>query len=83
MALDRLLRSAETGFWEALSVTASESTPIAEIMKQYASLRPQFADAMLVYLASRESILTIFTLDRRDFSVYRNARKQRFHVLPE
>lgn len=52
-------------------------------MSKHASLRPQFADAMLVYLAHRENIDTIFTLDRRDFSVYRTARKKLFRFLPE
>jgi predicted nucleic acid-binding protein len=52
-------------------------------MKQYRSLDPQFADAMLVYLAARENIETIFTLDRRDFSVYRTARGRAFRIVPE
>lgn len=60
-----------------------EANQIAMIMDRFASLRPQFADAMLVYLAHRESIDTIFTLDRRDFSVYRTARKKPFRLLPE
>lgn len=60
-----------------------EVDQIAMIMEQFASLRPQFADAMLVYLAHRENIDTIFTLDRRDFSVYRTARKKAFRLLPE
>jgi uncharacterized protein len=51
-------------------------------MEQYESLRPQFADAMLVYLAHRENIETIFTLDRRDFSVYRTRRKRPFQLIP-
>jgi hypothetical protein len=51
------------------------------------SLRPvdenvglDLADAMLVYLAGHEGIHTVFTLDRRDFSVYclsRNCRLTR------
>jgi predicted nucleic acid-binding protein len=41
-----------------------------------------FADATLVYLAARESIETILTVDQTDFSVYRIAGKRRFRVLP-
>lgn len=80
---ERLLGSFKEGFLEILPVEGAESEAIAKVMKKYASLRPQFADAMLVYLAHRENIDTIFTLDRRDFSVYRTAGKKRFHLLPE
>ena len=51
-------------------------------MRTYEDIRPQLADAALVYLADREGIDTIFTLDRRDFSVYRSARKRPFHIVP-
>ena len=43
----------------------------------------QLADASLVYLAQREDISTVFTLDRRDFSVYRFKGNQAFRLLPE
>jgi len=38
---------------------------------------------MLVYLATRENVRTIFTLDRRDFSVYRTGRKRALRIVPE
>ena len=47
---------------------------IAAFMNRYASIGAQLADASLVYLAERENIDTVFTLDRRDFSVYRPIR---------
>ena len=37
---------------------------------------------MLVYLVHRETFDTIFTLNRRDFSVYRTAREKPFQPLP-
>jgi hypothetical protein len=83
LGFERLMGSINEGFLEILPVMGTESLPIVQIMKKYASLRPQFADAMLVYLAHRENIDMIFTLDRRDFSVYRSARKRPFHLLPE
>jgi len=60
-----------------------EAKAIAGLMKRYESIHPQFADAALVYLAGRERIYTIFTLDRRDFSIYRTGRKRSFRILPE
>lgn len=78
----RLLSAVSSGILEIPIVTNGEAEPIEAIMEQYESLRPQFADAMLVYLAHRENIETIFTLDRRDFSVYRTRRKRPFQLIP-
>jgi len=78
----RLLSAIGSGILEIPVVSAAEAGQIEAIMEQYESLRPQFADAMLVYLAHRENIETIFTLDRQDFSVYRTARKRPFQLLP-
>ena len=83
VAFERLLRSISGGVVEILPVAGKEAAGVAEIMKKYGSLRPQFADAVLVYLAARENIRTIFTLDRRDFSVYRAGRKGGLHIVPE
>jgi uncharacterized protein len=80
--IQRLLSAVSSGIMEIPVVTAAEAGKIEAIMEQYESLRPQFADAMLVYLAHRENIETIFTLDRRDFRVYRTARKKPFQLLP-
>jgi uncharacterized protein len=80
---ERLLESFHEGFLEILPVTGGEAGLVKEVMKRYASLRAQFADAMLVYLAHRENIETIFSLDRRDFSVYRSARKTPFRLVPD
>lgn len=83
LAFENLLRSTNGGFLEVLPITGKDSGQIIEVMKRYASLRSQFADATLVHLANRENVRTIFTLDRRDFSVYRTARKRAFGILPE
>ena len=82
-AFEKLLRSISDGAVEILPVTGKEAAAIAETMKKYGNLRPQFADVMLVYMADRENIKTIFTLDRRDFSVYRVGRKGSFRIVPE
>lgn len=80
--IKRLLSAISSGILEIPVVKAEEAGKIEAIMDQYVSLRPQFADAMVVYLAHRENIETIFTLDRRDFLVYRNARKKPFQLIP-
>jgi predicted nucleic acid-binding protein len=82
-AIQRLLRSMDSGLLELLPLAGSEAVPISAIMKRYESIAPQLADATLVYLAGREQIETIFTLDRRDFSIYRSGKRRAFHLVPD
>jgi predicted nucleic acid-binding protein len=82
-AVQRLLMFIEGGSLELLPLAGVEAKAIAALMKKYEDIRPQFADAALVYLAHRERIEMIFTLDRRDFSIYRNGRGRPFHLVPE
>ena len=55
---------------------------IRELMKKYRDLPMDLADAALVCVAERERISRIFTLDRRDFQLYRPHRMGRFQILP-
>ncbi len=41
-----------------------------------------FADATLVYLAKREGLSTVFTVDHADFETYRIDGRRRFRVIP-
>jgi predicted nucleic acid-binding protein len=82
-ALERVLLGAHGSFLELAAVAGRELESIVGTMKKDKALRPQLADAVLVHLAERERIDTIFTLDHRDFSVYRTKRGGRFRLLPE
>lgn len=82
-AVQQLLRSIDGGFLELLPLAGAEAEAIAALMKRYEDLHPQLADIVLVYLANREKIDTIFTLDQRDFSIYRSGRRTRFRIVPE
>ena len=55
---------------------------LAAFFRKYRTLEPQLADASLVYLAEREMLDTVFTLDRRDFELYRFGRNRRLLVIP-
>jgi predicted nucleic acid-binding protein len=55
---------------------------IRELMRKYRDLPMDLADAALVRVAEREKLRRVFTLDRRDFEVYRPARLGRFILLP-
>ena len=56
---------------------------VIAFLDRYASAGPDLADAALMYLAERESIETVFTLDRRDFSIYRTTDGRALSILPE
>ena len=48
-----------------------------ELMAQYADAHMDLADASLVAVAEARNLDTIFTIDRRDFDVYRLKRGHR------
>lgn len=67
----------------SLAAIAEDELPrLHELMTRYADHPMDFADATLVYLAGRESISTIFTVDHADFSTYRIDGRRRFRILP-
>ncbi|HLG96432.1 MAG TPA: PIN domain-containing protein [Bryobacteraceae bacterium] len=77
-----LLATVEKRGLEILPLSADDVPYIATLMRRYRNLRLQLADAALVHLANRERIDTIFTLDRRDFSIVRGAHGKRFTLVP-
>jgi predicted nucleic acid-binding protein len=64
------------------SIEHSELPHIHAPMLRYWDRPMDFADATLVYLAKRESLPTILTVDHADFETYRIEGKRRFRVLP-
>ena len=81
-AVKRLLGSADGSLLSLLPLDGSEAAKISAILERYRQIRPQLADAVLVYLAERERIDTVFTLDRRDFSVFRLPGNRAPRLLP-
>jgi uncharacterized protein len=81
-AVKRLLRSISEGFLELLPIQTAEAAEIGKLMEKYRNIRPQLADAALAYLAERDGLDVIFTLDRRDFSVYQAGRRGAFRIIP-
>ena len=82
-AVEKLLTGVDAGLFRVLDVPGSELAGIQKLLVRYRDQAPQLADLTLVYLAQRESLETVFTLDRRDFSVFRRKGKSGFHLLPE
>jgi hypothetical protein len=75
----RLVRS---GAIVLAAIEDAELPHLQALMSRYADRPMDFADATLVYLARREGLSTIFTVDRADFDTYRIEGRRRFRVLP-
>jgi predicted nucleic acid-binding protein len=66
-----------------ISAIANEELPqVHALIGQYADRPMDFADATLVYLAARESLSLILTIDHDDFETYRIGGRKRFTILP-
>ena len=72
----------ETGTIRLLHLDEADVGPMKSLMEKYRDLPMDMADAALVRIAEREGIRRVLTLDHRDFSVYRLARKGSFTRLP-
>ncbi len=64
------------------TIEHAELGHVHALMSRYWDRPMDFADATLVYLAKRESLSTIFTVDQADFATYRIEGKLGFHVIP-
>lgn len=78
----RLFSLLTSGSIQVLDLDAAAFAWIPDFLRRYSTMRPDLADACLVYLAEREGLDTIFTLDRRDFSVFRLKGKRCFKIIP-
>ena len=52
------------------------------LMKKYADLPMDFADATIVCLATETGMQNIITFDQKDFAVYRLPKKKSFTIMP-
>ena len=71
-----------SGALELAVISHGELPAVHALMSRYWDRPMDFADATLVHLAKRESISTVFTLDRADFETYRIDARRRFRILP-
>jgi len=71
-----------TGALVMAAIEDSELAAVHALMSRYWDRPMDFADATLVYLAKRESLPTILTVDHADFETYRIEATRRFRVLP-
>src|SRR5262245_10080248 len=81
-AIQQMMIWINAGTIKTASVGDEAASWVAAFSRKYRNVGPQLADASLVYIAEREDLDTVFTLDRADFNVYRFRRNRRFRLLP-
>ena len=79
-AVRDMLSKIEKGELRLMTLGSLDASGINAILDKY---RFGFADSCLMYLAEREDILTVFTVDYRHFSLYRTANGKSLRLLPE
>ena len=77
-----LLEMVSTRRLRLLPVDEEDIPRIRDLMDKYRDLPMDFADAALVRVAERERLTRVFTIDRRDFSLYRPAGIGSFRLIP-
>lgn len=82
-AQELCLEFLESGGVDIPSEDSNQLHRIHQLMKQYADLPIDFADASIVTLAERYKISNIFTLDHKHFRIYKPKHLKTFHIIPE
>ena len=81
-AQDALWRLFEAKAVKILPLESEDVPRMRELMRKYRDLPMDLADAALVRVAEREKVSRIFTIDRRDFELYRPRGIRQFKILP-
>ncbi len=69
------LKWIELGGLEIYNISQNDIANIREMMQKYIDIPMDFADASLMYIANRENIKDIVSIDS-DFDIYRTLKKQ-------
>ena len=81
-AQEALWEMLERGAVLLLPFDSSDIPRTRELMRKYADRPMDLADAALLRVAEREGLRKIFTVDRRDSSVYRLHNRTRPTLIP-
>ena len=81
-AQDTVWEMIARGAVRLLPLGAGDVPRIRELMRKYSDRVMDLADAALIAVAEREGIRQFFTIDRKDFAVYRLYGKIRPVLIP-
>lgn len=82
-AQDNLWEFLARGGMEIADPKRSNMERCRALMSKYRDLPMDLADAALVAAGESSKINSIFTLDHKDFSVYRPSHVKRFELIPQ
>ena len=77
-ALDFVLESVV----EIVPASTKSLKKTKNLMKKYADLPMDFADATIVCLATDTGMQNIVTFDKKDFAIYKLSKKKSFTIMP-
>jgi predicted nucleic acid-binding protein len=77
-ALDFVLESVV----EIVPASTKSLKKTKSLMKKYADLPMDFADATIVCLATDTGMQSIVTFDKKDFAIYKLSKKKNFNIMP-
>lgn len=80
---DDLWEFIERGIVSIYDINKDLMKTCRRLMKKYHDLPMDLADATLVAVAEAENISIIFTLDHKDFRIYKKEQGKHFRLLPE
>lgn len=82
-AIEGFLEAIHDGQFGVLPIASQEVLEIGGWMSKYRDQQIDFADACLAYLANREGIDTVFTVDARHFSLFRTTAGDPLNLVPD
>lgn len=77
-----LLAGLGAGLLRLAPLEESDAVGIQGVLDRFSDQKFQLADAALMWIAERDGFDAVFTLDRRDFSVYRRMDGKALRLIP-
>jgi predicted nucleic acid-binding protein len=81
-AQDNLWEFIIRGGVDILSLNDNQQARCRQLMEKYSDLPMDLADGTLVVLAESQKIKKVFSLDHKDFKIYKPSRIKYFTLLP-
>lgn len=77
------IRELQLPIWKIASLEVDDLIRVSELLEQYHDAELDFADATIVAIAERLNVVTVLTLDQRDFRMIRPSHVDHFTILPQ